>query len=137
MQFGTSMPIVFLRLLCKVNLARRGHKFVRYADDCNVYVKSLRAGERVKASLTKYLEETLRLKVNRDKSAVDRPWKRKFLGYSFLSQKRAPIRLADKTIGRDYESNTEHALARTNTATQCLHPRMGGVLPTSRNEGKL
>lgn len=79
---------------------RRGHKFVRYADDCNIYVKSRRAGERVKASLTKYLENKLKLKVNRDKSAVDRPWKRKFLGYSFLSQKRAPIRLADKTIER-------------------------------------
>ncbi|WP_083511405.1 group II intron reverse transcriptase/maturase [Alicyclobacillus acidiphilus] len=81
-------------------LVRRGHKFVRYADDCNIYVKSGRAGERVKASLTKYLENNLKLKVNRDKSAVDRPWKRKFLGYSFLSQKRAPIRLADKTIER-------------------------------------
>jgi RNA-directed DNA polymerase len=81
-------------------LNRRGHKFVRYADDCNVYVKSRRAGERVRASLTKYLEDTLRLKVNREKSAVDRPWKRKFLGYSFQSQKRTPIRLADKTIER-------------------------------------
>ncbi|WP_082685760.1 group II intron reverse transcriptase/maturase [Ferroacidibacillus organovorans] len=81
-------------------LIRRGHKFVRYADDCNIYVKSRRAGERVKASLTKYLEDNLKLRVNRDKSAVDRPWKRKFLGYSFLSQKRAPIRLADKTIER-------------------------------------
>lgn len=81
-------------------LARRGHRSVRYADDCNVYVQSRRAGERVKASLTKYLESNLKLKVNVEKSAVDRPWKRKFLGYSFLSQKRAPIRLAEKTIER-------------------------------------
>lgn len=57
-------------------LERRGHNFVCYVDDCNIYVKSRRAGERVKASLTKYLEDTLKLKVNRDKSAVDRPWKR-------------------------------------------------------------
>ena len=81
-------------------LTKRGHKFVRYADDCNVYVKSRRAGERVTASLTKYLEEDLKLKVNWDKSAVDRPQKRKFLGFSFLYGKQAPIRLADKTIER-------------------------------------
>lgn len=81
-------------------LERRGHRFVRYADDCNVYVKSKRAGERVKESLTRYLEQRLKLRVNREKSAVDRPWKRKFLGYSFRAEKRAPIRLADKTIER-------------------------------------
>jgi len=81
-------------------LTKRGHRFVRYADDCNVYVKSRRAGERVKASLTKYLEGILKLKVNREKSDVGRPWERKFLGYSFLSHKRAPIRLAEKTIQR-------------------------------------
>jgi group II intron reverse transcriptase/maturase len=61
-------------------LEKRGHRFVRYADGCNVYVKSRRAGERVMASLTKYLEGTLKLQVNQEKSAVDRPWKLKFLG---------------------------------------------------------
>ena len=81
-------------------LTKRGHKFVRYADDCNVYVKSRRAGERVMASLTKYLEEGLKLKVNREKSAVDRPQKRKLPGFSFLYGKQALIRLADKTIER-------------------------------------
>ena len=63
-------------------LERRGHTFCRYADDCNVYVRSRQAGERVMESLTQFLEQKLRLKVNREKSAVDRPWKRKFLGYS-------------------------------------------------------
>jgi RNA-directed DNA polymerase len=62
-------------------LARRGHRFVRYADDCNVYVQSERAGQRVIASLTDFIERRLRLKVNRDKSAVARPEDRHFLGF--------------------------------------------------------
>jgi group II intron reverse transcriptase/maturase len=81
-------------------LERRGLRFVRYADDCNILVKSERAGERVMASVTRYVEGKLRLKVNREKSAVDRPWKRKFLGFSFLSDKKATIRLAAKTLER-------------------------------------
>ena len=81
-------------------LEHRGHKFVRYADDCNIYVKSFRAGQRVLAGVTKYLEGKLKLKVNRDKSAVDRPWKRKFLGFSFYIGKRVGIRLAPRTIER-------------------------------------
>jgi len=64
-------------------LERRGHKFVRYADDCNIYVKSKRAGERVLKSVTLYLDKELKLKVNQEKSAVGNPTKRKFLGYSF------------------------------------------------------
>lgn len=81
-------------------LERRGHKFVRYADDCNVYVKSFRAGERVLASITKYLEKKLRLRVNQEKSAVDRPGRRKFLGFSFYGNKEVGIRLAPQTIRR-------------------------------------
>ncbi|MDK2820727.1 MAG: hypothetical protein PWP31_692 [Clostridia bacterium] len=64
-------------------LEKRGHKFVRYADDCNVYVKSRRAGGRVMESVTRFVEGQLKLKVNCRKSAVDRPWRRKFLGFSF------------------------------------------------------
>jgi RNA-directed DNA polymerase len=63
-------------------LEKRGHRFCRYADDANVYVQSRHAGERVMASLEKFLWKRLRLKVNRAKSAVARPWQRKFLGYS-------------------------------------------------------
>jgi group II intron reverse transcriptase/maturase len=81
-------------------LTRRGHKFVRYADDCNIYVKSFRAGQRVMTSITKYLEGKLRLKVNQEKSAVGRPWKRKFLGFSFYTGKQVGIRLAPKTVER-------------------------------------
>jgi len=81
-------------------LARRGHRFVRYADDCNIYVKTYRAGERVLESVTRYVEEQLKLKVNREKSAVDRPWKRKFLGFSFTSHRDPKVRLAEKTLKR-------------------------------------
>ena len=68
-------------------LERRGHHFVRYADDCNIYVRSQRAGERVMCTVQTFLEEKLRLKVNRHKSAVDRAEKRKFLGFSFYKRK--------------------------------------------------
>jgi len=64
-------------------LEKRGHKFVRYADDCNIYVKNQRSGERVYESLIRFLEGKMRLKVNREKSKVDQPRKRKFLGFSF------------------------------------------------------
>src|SRR3954471_17041818 len=63
-------------------LTRRGHRFCRYADDCNIYVRSRRAGERVMASLSRFLTKKLRLKVNEAKSAVARPEERKFLGFS-------------------------------------------------------
>jgi RNA-directed DNA polymerase len=81
-------------------LEQRGHKFARYADDCNVYVRSKRAGERVMQGMRTILEGRLKLRVNEAKSAVDRPWNRKFLGFSFLSGKQARIRLAPKTKER-------------------------------------
>lgn len=65
-------------------LERRGHRFARYADDCNIYVRSQRAGERVMASVTQFLERRLKLTVNKGKSAVASPTERKFLGFSFL-----------------------------------------------------
>lgn len=83
-QGGPLSPIISNILLDDLDkeLEKRGHVFCRYADDCNVYVRSKRAGERVFASITTFLEKRLKLKVNLDKSAVDRPWQRKFLGYS-------------------------------------------------------
>src|SRR5690606_16977325 len=78
-------------------LEERGHKFVRYADDCNIYVKSRRAGERTMASVTRFVEGKLRLKVNEKKSAVDRPWKRKFLGFSFTFSKEPKVRIAKES----------------------------------------
>ncbi|RQW07708.1 group II intron reverse transcriptase/maturase [Paenibacillus rhizophilus] len=79
-------------------LERRGHHFVRYADDCNIYVKTPRAGERVKASVTRFIETRLKLKVNQAKSAVDRPWRRKFLGFSFSVDKEPKVRIAKQSL---------------------------------------
>jgi RNA-directed DNA polymerase len=81
-------------------LEKRGHKFVRYADDCNIYVKTKKAGNRVMNSVTLFIEEKLKLKVNLDKSAVDRPWKRKFLGFSFTSNTEPKVRIAKESIKR-------------------------------------
>lgn len=108
-QGGPLSPLLANILLDDLDkeLTRRGHQFVRYADDCNTFVKSKRAGERVMASITKFVEGKLKLRVNRDKSAVDRPWKRKFLGFSFLSNKQANIRLAPKTLERFKEKVRE------------------------------
>lgn len=79
-------------------LERRGHSFCRYADDCNIYVRSRRAAQRVMDSISRYVENKLRLRVNRDKSAIDRPWKRTFLGYSFTHNKQTKIRVPKQTI---------------------------------------
>lgn len=81
-------------------LERRGHKFVRYADDGNIYVKSKRAGERVMESITSFLENRLKLKVNRTKSAVDRPWNRKFPGYSMTMEKKPRLKVAPRSVER-------------------------------------
>lgn len=81
-------------------LGERGLRFVRYADDCNIYVRSRRAGVRVRESITQFIEKKLKLKVNEEKSAVDRPWKRKFLGFSFTFHKDPKIRIAKESIKR-------------------------------------
>ena len=81
-------------------LERRGHRFVRYADDGNIYVRSVRAGERVMASVSRFLEKKLKLKVNRGKSAVARPGKRKFLGFSFTSGSEPKRRIAPQALER-------------------------------------
>jgi RNA-directed DNA polymerase len=84
-QGGPLSPLLANLLLDDLDkeLERRGHRFVRYADDCNIYVRSRRAGERVLESLTRFLERKLKLSVNQSKSAVDRPWRRSFLGITF------------------------------------------------------
>jgi len=81
-------------------LERRGHRFVRYADDCNIYVRSQRAGERVMKSVSQFITKKLKLKVNEQKSAVARPSKRKFLSFSFTWQREPKRRLAPKAIAR-------------------------------------
>ena len=81
-------------------LERRGHRFVRYADGCNIYVRSKRAGERVLDSCRVFLERRLRLKVSEEKSAVARPWARQFLGYSVTNGKQPKQRLASRSVKR-------------------------------------
>ena len=81
-------------------LERRGHSFCRYADDSNIYVATRRSGERVMESITQFIETRLKLRVNRKKSAVSRPWKRKFLGYSFTAHKQTRIRIASNSLKR-------------------------------------
>lgn len=81
-------------------LERRGHSFCRYADDCNIYVQSRRAGERVFETIENFLERKLKLKVNREKSIVGRPWRRKFLGYTVTIQKEAKLKVSPESVSR-------------------------------------
>ena len=83
-QGGPLSPLLSNIMLDELDkeLEKRGHRFCRYADDCNIYVKSKRAGERVMQGITDFIESKLKLKVNIKKSKVDRPWKRKFLGFT-------------------------------------------------------
>jgi len=81
-------------------LEQRGHQFVRYADDFQLYVGSKRTAERVMESLTGFIEKKLKLKVNKTKSAIDRPWNRSFLGYSFTVQKDTKLRVSPESIKR-------------------------------------
>ncbi len=81
-------------------MERRGHRLVRYADDCNIYVRSKRSGERVLESVERFLKDRLRLTVNRQKSAVDRPWSRKFLGYTFTTHFQPKLKVAPQSVAR-------------------------------------
>src|SRR6266852_8990215 len=81
-------------------LERRGLRFARYADDSNIYVRSRRAGERVMESITRFITTKLKLKVNQKKSAVARPWERKFLGFSFTANREPKRRIAPKAVIR-------------------------------------
>src|SRR5499433_3611771 len=86
-QGGPLSPLLSNLLLDELDkeLEKRGHRFVRYADDCNIYVRSERAGQRVMESITRFITRKLKLKVNEAKSAVARPQERKFLGFSFTA----------------------------------------------------
>ena len=101
-QGGPLSPLLSNLLLDDLDreLERRGHRFVRYADDCNVYVKSERAGQRVMESVKHFLTKKLKLKVNESKSAVARPKDRKFLGFSFTWGESAKRRIAPQAILR-------------------------------------
>jgi len=101
-QGGPLSPLLSNLVLDELDreLERRGHRFVRYADDCNVYVRSERAGQRVMESVTQFITQKLRLQVNEAKSAVARPQERKFLGFSFSAGPEAKRVIAPKALDR-------------------------------------
>src|ERR1700694_4247456 len=113
-QGGPLSPLLSYILLNELDqeLERRGHRFTRYADDCNIYVRSRRAGERVMSSVTRLLTTKLKLRVNSEKSAVARPWERKFLGFSFTNHKPPKRRLAPKAVAR-FKERVRELTSRT------------------------
>jgi RNA-directed DNA polymerase len=101
-QGGPLSPLLSNILLTDLDreLERRGHGFCRYADDCNIYVESQRSGQRVMTAITAFLEQRLKLKVNAAKSAVARPWQRKFLGYSMTWHQKPKLKIAQPSRER-------------------------------------
>jgi RNA-directed DNA polymerase len=101
-QGGPLSPLLSNLVLDELDreLERRGHRFVRYADDCNIYVRSERAGQRVMESVTQFISQKLKLKVNEAKSAVARPQERKFLGFSFTAGPEVKRVIAPKALDR-------------------------------------
>ena len=104
-QGGPLSPLLANLVLDELDkeLERRGLRFVRYADDCNVYLRSERAANNAFENLTRFIEDTLKLKVNRAKSAVGRPWERKLLGFSFMPGKNAKRRIAPRALAKAKE----------------------------------
>ena len=101
-QGGPLSPLLSNLMLDELDkeLERRGHRFARYADDCNIYVRSQRAGERVMASVERFLAKRLKLKINTAKSAVAAPHRRKFLGFSFTRGPTPKRRIAPQAVVR-------------------------------------
>jgi RNA-directed DNA polymerase len=101
-QGGPLSPLLSNLMLDELDkeLEKRGHRFVRYADDCNIYVRSRRAGERVMDGIEKFLAKRLKLRINKAKSAVAKPSVRKFLGFSFTSGKEPRRRIAPQALDR-------------------------------------
>lgn len=115
-QGGPLSPLLSNIMLTELDreLEKRGHKFCRYADDNNIYVKSKKAGERVMRSITNFLENKLKLKVNKDKSAIDRPWRRKFLGFTFYQwYGKIGIRVHQKSINK-FKAKIKEITSRSN-----------------------
>src|SRR5215207_8605710 len=117
-QGGPLLPLLSNLMLDVLDneLEKRGHRFVRYADDCNIYVRSQRAGERVMASIETFLAKRLKLKINKAKSAVAKPSVRKFLGFSFTSRRELRRRIAPQAIAR-FKSRVQELTRRTRGAS--------------------
>jgi RNA-directed DNA polymerase len=115
-QGGPLSPLLANVMLDELDreLEKRGHKFCRYADDCNIYVKSQKAGDRVMTSIARYIEGVLKLKINRNKSAVDRPSRRKFLGFSFyVREGKARNFIHKKSLAR-FKQKVKEITSRSN-----------------------
>jgi RNA-directed DNA polymerase len=99
---GVTTPLLSNLVLDELDgeLERRGHRFVRYADDCNIYVRSEKAGHRVMTSLIRFIEGRLKLQINAQKSAVARPWQRSFLGFTVTDEPQPRRRIADQAVAR-------------------------------------
>ena len=135
-QGGPLSPLLSNLVLDELDreLERRGHRFVRYADDCNIYVRSELAGQRVMASITRFIETRLKLQVNTAKSAVGRPWDRSFLGFTMRNERDVRRCVAPKAIAR-FKSRVREltgrsrgvSMTRTIERPESVPARMGGV----------
>lgn len=113
---GNISPILSNIMLNELDkeLEKRGLQFVRYADDCVIFTKSRKSAERVMKNITKFIETKLRLKVNKEKSKVDRPWRIKYLGFSFYQAKgKVEIRIHPKSIAK-FKNTVREITARSN-----------------------
>ena len=117
-QGGPLSPLLANLLLDQMDkeLEKRGHRFVRYTDDCNIYVRSKRAGDRVLVRVTKFLSRRLKLKVNTAKSAVERPWKRTFLGFTVTHRRPYRRKVSEESIKR-LKTEVRRITRRTRVAT--------------------
>jgi RNA-directed DNA polymerase len=129
-QGGPLSPLLSNILLTDLDreLEKRGHRFCRYADDCNIYVRSEVAGQRAMAAITAYLESKLKLRVNRDKSAVARPWERKFLGYSFTWHQQARLKIAASSVKRLKDRVRELVTGHTSRSLESAIGELNPVL---------
>jgi group II intron reverse transcriptase/maturase len=131
-QGGPLSPLLSNILLDSLDkeLERRGHSFCRYADDCNIYVSSQKAGESLLADITDFLSNELKLQVNADKSAVATPWERKFLGYSFTRHKESRVKIAVQSVNRFKdkirEMTTGHCSRSVSDTINALAPVLRG-----------
>ena len=118
-QGGPLSPLLSNIMLDELDkeLEKRGHRFCRYADDCNIYVKSKRAGERVMENITSFIEGKLKLKVNINKSAVERPWKRKFLGFTLGIMFGKAYSSISKQSLKKHKDKLREILSRSNPMT--------------------
>jgi RNA-directed DNA polymerase len=131
-QGGPLSPLLSNILLDELDqeLERRGQRFCRYADDANIYVRTRRSGERVMISVTRFLEKRLKLRVNGAKSAVDRPWRRKFLGYTLSWHRRPRLKVAAESVRRLKEKL--RGMVRQNRSANLKHLAREQLTPLLR-----